>query len=439
MKKFSFVFVLLLAASVFAKDFSDFEQSLFSNPESENKSSEDSTGSVSDFESELASRPSELTPVYRGREELLNAIQQKDKDGVRSQIAALDELNSSSLLTLDIVEKECAYVELKMFDDLLNMLVDYYKTIYDTTRHNAQMKHFSSEEDVLVLYVKKQLSKRDTNHSFYYEVKDEIESSDLSLQKQKKLEIMMLLRDAYRERAVGDTLAVMVLNYKAKYPEDPDAAWMEKSIYSPLEKMDQFSYSLKMRKVHKEDVIKEKLYTGGIGLNLGFPILGFNFGSEYIRKDLFEPGDGIINVELYIQISRLVFLGEIVNSGIEGVFGYGFGLGFVAYDSRYLKIRPYISIDMSGIDVKPKKSVPRYDIIVGESEYDTEGEFNTYTLGASIDYKFGTPYFLLSDKKLVSFALVGKFGLSYLSMDNRYAHDSGINGFGSLSLGVFFW
>src|SRR5574344_2897110 len=132
---------------------------------------------------------------------------------------------------------------------------------------------------------------------------------------------------------------------------------------------------------------------------------------------------------------------ELTESGLDGVGTYGLGLGFVAFDSRYLKVRPYLEIGASVMGVKP----PRYCIYQGESYYAGESTtadmngVNTYTLGANVDFKFITAYFLFSDKKLTSCSFVGKFGISYMDIDDDFAKGKGLDGFANLGLGIYFW
>lgn len=72
-----------------------------------------------------------------------------------------------------------------------------------------------------------------------------------------------------------------------------------------------------------------------------------------------------------------------------------------------------------------------------EESSDFDGE--RYIIAANVDFKFITSYLFLSSSKLSSFSLVGKFGGSYLDIDNDLAKGSGFEGFVSLGLGIFFW
>lgn len=445
MKKIAFIFALaafIFVPNSFSKDFSSFEKSLLENtPKADSVKNDSTVFSNESFEKSLFHYKSENEPIFKAREALLTAIKQKNKEQILEQISVLDGMTTASLVALDDVEKECAYVEANLFDEYLKMILSHYKTIYDPSRFDENTRHISSNEDGLVFYVKKKiLDNRDSSLAYYYTIKDHIEASNLSEQDKQKLAILILLRDAYHKKDIADTMVNLINKFAEKYPDDPDLHWMEKSILRPLEKLNLFSFSMKMRKKNKENTIQKKLYTGGFGVNLGAPIGGFSIGMKnFYRKDLYDLGTDIINAELYLQIGRFTALFETTNPGIQGVWGFGFGAGYVAYDSRYLKIRPYVAMYNSGINVVVKNDIPGHALWAGSEETDSEGSFNTYTLAVNVDYKFGTPYLFLSDRKLVSFAVIGKFGLSYLNMNNFYAKGSGVVGFAHIALGVYFW
>lgn len=447
MKKTFFIFILLsvtlsLAQNSETKDFSDFEQSLLNKGSSSTPvaDSTDTTNSTENFEKSLYTYHTDDEPFLLAREALLEAVNQKDINGIREKIATLDEMGTKSIIPLEDIEKEHIYIKFNMFNDYLKLLVTHYKAMYDTTKYDKEPRHISEKHDGLVIFTTKELEKIDTTRSFYFNIKDRIDSSTLSTREKDKIGIFILLRDAYRKNDVAEYLAKEVKQFIEKYPDDPEAKWMEKCIYGPLEKMNYYEYAMKMRKINKESVIKQKLYTGGLGFNIGLPIFGAPIGfDKFYRKDLYEVSDSeILNLELYLQISRLVFLGQMINSGIPGIWGYGFGLGFVVFDSRYLKIRPYFSVEMAGVDYSVKEDIPG-KIYAGESEYSGFSKINVYTLDANIDYKFGTAYLFLSDRKFVSFAITSKIGMSYMDIDKACVKGSGVIPFAHLGLGIYFW
>lgn len=455
MKKLSIIFALLLVIPVFAqksskKDFSAFEQSLMNDSPAETaaESSDESDttsvsekGSSADFERSLMDRPSELNEVFIARDNLLEAIQQKKGDLVRIRIKELEDLNSESVVAIENEEKEYAFFKLRMFKDLLNDLVKRYKTAYEPSKFNENTKHASNSEDALFIVVKKDLDSRDSVHNIYYQYSDQIDRARMSEQEKMKLKLMLLLRSAYSEKDVMKTATNLAKRYVKEYPDDPDSPWIEKSVLGPLERTNIYEYKFKMRKENKEAVVKNKFYTGGFGIRMGVPLYGFGFQfgfNDFYRKDLFEPEIYMIDMEAFLQINRFVLSLGFVNAGLEGVGGFGFDFGYVLYESRYFKVSPFVGAAFSEASFETKEKIPYYGKFKEEIVSDGSG-LNTFTLGINGDLKFGTPYFLLSDEKLVSFLLSVKATLSYIDIDSRYSRGNGLVGSISWSLGVFFW
>ena len=152
-----------------------------------------------------------------------------------------------------------------------------------------------------------------------------------------------------------------------------------------------------------------------------------------------------MNAELYLQIRRFSISLELINTGHEGLMNLGFAVGFVAYDSRYFKIRPYLGLfgNIFNGDVKHVYYFPKdsdYGMWANESfEYQEMG--TCIKVGANFDFKFGTAYLFFSDSKLVSFSLVGNVGLSYLDLSDGkpLVRGSGLDAFAAVGLGIYFW
>lgn len=460
MKNLSIILALLLTIPVFAqksskKDFSAFEESLMKGSSTETSSVVDSsntegmeasessseTGSMESFERSLMDRPSELNEVFVARDNLLEAIQQKKADLVRIRIKELEDMNSESVVAVENEEKEYAFFKLKMFKDLLNDLVKRYKTAYEPVHFNKDAKHASNSADALFLAVKKDLDQRDTAHNIYYQYSDQIDRARMAEQDKKKLRLMLLLRSAYSENGLLEKTTKLAKRYVKDYPDDPDTPWIKECVLGPLERTDIYEYKFKMRKENKDEVIKKKLYTGGFGIKLGTPLYGFGLQhgfDNFYRKDLFEPEMYMLDFEAILQINRFVLNVGYINSGLESVGGFGFDFGYVLYESRYFKVSPYVGMAFSEACFKVKKQLPYYGKWVEDLAIDGSG-LNTFSLGVNGDLKFGTPYFLFSDEKLVSFMLSMKAGLSYIDIDSRYSRGRGLVASMSWSLGVFFW
>jgi len=440
----------VLAGAAPKKELSDFEKSLIGGASAETQSGEasasesDSTGSsLNEFEQSLATVPSEYEDVYKLRESMLEAVKSKNTTVVGQLADELAQKETRSLIPLKDFESEVIYLDLRMYDRLLDMLVKHYRNLLDTTRYDENPKVI--EDDGLFLYVVNRLESRDKERNVYYSVAAQIEGSNLSDEKKRKLEMFLLLRDAYRSDDVGvrvRDLAQSVTNGK----DDPESRWIAKSILSPLTRMNMFAYNLEKRAENKEEIIKGKLYTGGFGMNLFFLSGGMAFGMDDLyRSDLFEPEETSINLEFYLQIKRFAISGELLASGITGVNSYSLGLGYVAYDSRYLKVRPYVGLGMPAMILEAKERV--YGSLHGEGESEGMGEGNSemyteslgLTLAVNVDFKFATLFLFSSSSKFFSPSIVGKFGVSYINFEDTFVYGSGVSPFFSLGLGMYLW
>jgi len=462
MKKISLIIALLLVATAFAakapkstktpkKDFSDFEASLIESPaetmdasangSAAESSADSSNAAFSDFESSLASRTSEDEPIYKARDELLEAIKQKATIQVREQVEILEGMDTDALITLDQFEKEHTFIQLNMYKDLLNSIIKFYKNAYKPVYENEDARHISKEGDALGLYIRRQLDKRDSTQNVYYLISERVQrSNQLNTQEKKKLEILYLIRTAYDNDKDQKVVTNLLKEYIRDYRQDPDIDWIEKCVYGPLEKLRYTSYKFKMRKQNKEYNIQQKLYTGGFGLNIGMTTLGATIGSLY-RSDLFEPEYILpLNLELYFQYNRFALAAEIFNSGAMGLVGFGLDFGYVVYDSRYFKVRPYLGLYSSNFYGTTKEYSPSEPNDVGDPvEGIHVGIPNNVTLAVNGDFKFATAYFFTSAQKLVSFALTVKAGLSLINLDEADAKGTALNGFIATGLGFYFW
>ncbi len=463
----NFIYALLTACALVATfatggfaatDFSDFEKSLMNEPaknsapenasadnagesaDSTNAPTANSADGINEFEQSLMNVPSEMEPIYSIRDQLFNAVKKKDTKTVRQEMEKLNAMQTRSVIPIKNIERECVYNELGMFDDWLEMLVKYYKTVLDTDRYDENPT--IAEKDGLSLFVMKSLDAQDTSKTFYSSVATRIQKSKLPDKTRRKLEIMLLLRDAYKDRETGKRVLDQSEEFVEKYPDDPETPWIKHTIIGPLSRMDILDYKLQRRAEFKEDVIQKKLYTGGLGFNFYFLMGGFGLGFDKLyRSDIYEADPLPVNVELYTQFGPAVISLELLNAGVSGLSSIGLGVGFVLFDSRYIKIRPYASVASVSMSVSTNEnSLTRggaFYTLDNEESSDFDGE--RYIIAANVDFKFITSYLFLSSSKLSSFSLVGKFGGSYLDIDNDLAKGSGFEGFVSLGLGIFFW
>ena len=445
MKRLIIAFFFVLSVSAFAANsaLSDFERSLLN----ENSAATDDSSAASDssgsFEQSLMNvSSSEMEPIYKAREDLLEAIRAKDTAAVSLKIAQLDGMQSYSIIPLHDTEKLCIYKDLKMLRALLKMLVQHYKSSYDFDKiENARY----ANNDGLMVYIKEYLDKHKMSPDEVDAFEPVIDRSHLTGAEKCELKLLMHLQFAYRDEREEGVTRNYANEFVEKNTNHPDKPWIEKSVLAPLTRMDATGMYFDARTKNKENVIQNKLYTGGFGINLYISSgVGFGFG-DYYREDLVKPESYPLNAELYLQIRRFSISLELINTGHEGLMNLGFAVGFVAYDSRYFKIRPYLGLfgNIFNGDVKHAYYFPKdsdYGMWANESfEYQEMG--TCIKVGANFDFKFGTAYLFFSDSKLVSFSLIGNVGLSYLDLSDGepLVRGSGLDAFVAFGLGVYFW
>ena len=206
------------------------------------------------------------------------------------------------------------------------------------------------------------------------------------------------------------------------------------------------------RAANKEKNIQKKLYTGGVGFDLyvfgaGMVLSGYE---DIYRSDLLEGDVSPVHFDFYVQFSRIAVSLGYHNTALVGIESIDFTVGYVLYDSRYLKFRPFVGFSGPTSDFTVKS-----DFCVGSDEAsehshcyekgDGGGEISQeftetgWMLGANVDLKFATTYFFSSDMTFSSFSLVGRFGVSSINLDGDVISGSGYMAFFSLGLGFYLW
>ena len=399
---------------------------------------------ASDFEQSLIEQSSDMEQVYRLREAMLSAVNEKDSAKVIALTEMLEEKQSDNLLTIRLEELEVLYLHAKMYNALTEYLVKRYRNLPRKQPTGLD----EPSPDGLSIFVKKRVEHRDTSKHFFQIFATQVKYSNISDAEKRKLELFVYLNDAYKSRENAKHVAWLARSYANDYPDDPDSPWIKENIADPLKRMDFYKYTYEKRAENKEDFIRYKLYTGGFGFNLYLFTGGIVHSFEdYYSKNNVEPFDFEFHAELYLQFGRFVPMFDIVDLGVPGFTTLAFGLGFVAFDSRYLKVRPYVEYGMTGMYAEVTQKYPQVNgrpTNGPDSWYETDYEFSDFDgmsviAGVNVDFKFVTAYFFLSNEKLTSFSLVGKFGVTYADINNELAWGEGVSLFYGLGLGVYFW
>ena len=84
---------------------------------------------ASDFEQSLIEQSSDMEQVYRLREAMLSAVNEKDSAKVIALTEMLEEKQSDNLLTIRLEELEVLYLHAKMYNALTEYLVKRYRNL----------------------------------------------------------------------------------------------------------------------------------------------------------------------------------------------------------------------------------------------------------------------------------------------------------------------
>ena len=449
MGKIAFILSLGLLSFAWADEYDDFEKSLMggsSEASSENASADSSADA---FEQSLMtpSDYADLEPVYKLRETLLENIKRKDTAKVSQNIRDLEALQTRDCLPILDVEKKFIYLDQKMYSQLIPHLVHEYKAVYDTLEVNPGYK--VAKDDGLYLYIKNTILNLDTTSADLYSLYSKsIRESGIRDEEKDELEILLKLDGTYWEEKNIEKVNILTARFVRVYPNNPDVAWLEKSVLLPLQRMDTFGMYMGDRAKNKEKVIEDKLYTGGLGFNLY--LLGGGVASGYddlYRKDLEEASVNPVHLEFYFQYRRFALSIGYFNTALNGIETLDWDLGFVLYDSRYFKFRPFIGASTPFGNFSTVKSYtkgssdPSYHSQHYATDYDSSmgDEMTGFVVGANFDWKFATSYFLLSNSTLTSFSVVGRVGISNMTIDCDVAKGEGYMVFFSIGLGFYMW
>lgn len=401
---------------------------LFSTVAAETNETVFLTSNESDFDMNL---------ISRGRVELMRAFHKRDSAEVLLNIARLDSLNYGSVNAISKSEKEIVLLEMEMWRDLLQYEVAYYKNLYKSLSLKKQSK---IDDDELAVFANKQISKLEG--PLYNRYSDKIVNSELSDSEKDELEILLLLRDAFGSYDVKNLLAQRSRSFAAKYFLHPDVEWIEKCIGVPYSNIYVEELYTQDKSNRKERIIEDKLYKGGFGINALLYSGGFGSGlNDLYDKEIFEPEYNYINLELYLQVNKLSFNVELMTTAKRDVQVYSLGVGMVFYDSRFLKVRPYLAIGLPSVILEAKQSLKDDE----GNTYMWKGSNDQYygnvvlTVAANFDFKFITARFFNSENTLFSISLVGKFGASRIKFNEKYVKGFGANVFFDFGIGMYFW
>lgn len=320
-------------------------------------------------EDEMFNKPSKRELYSRARDVLRTSLENKDHEKARQALEYL-QANVKNGAPLTIVEEFRIYFEIEDYEKGIILYEDYIHPSLDSL-YKPKTEQRIQADDELSRYIKKRWTSNSPEQDRNMLDSFEIVVNNSSIEQQYKdlyqVFIDINLIDNHTEIKNGDYAeaedSVIVqkflddaIKYTTKYPMTGP------SIYLKEQTIPQVQKRVKKIQDYRRDPLIYKYYTGGLSVYAG-KWLGFLSGeaTDYVNDKM---GSTFI-IEGEIQIRR-VSLGFFWYFGLittpkfdQKIWGtyedesIGFTLGYVTYDSRFLKATPFIgysSTDFMTID-----------------------------------------------------------------------------------------
>lgn len=355
-------------------------------------------------EATLFNKPSKKELYARARDVLKSSLENKDMGKARQALEYL-QANTQNGAPLTQDEEYRIYFEIGDYEKAIILFEDLIHPSLDPL-YKPKTEQRIQVNDILSQYIAARWqSTSPENHKIKEDSLLNIVNNSETPQQYKDLFTVLIYLDFVdnliilkNNNYVKPEDSVLVQNfldksieYCSKYPMTGPTVYLNERIIPQIQKRQQEI------KAYQKDPERNKYYTGGLSVFVG-KWLGFMSGEATDYLDSKMSACMIFEAEL--QIKRLV-LGGFWSYGLETTFKYeepdrhiyddeslGLTLGYVAYDSRFLKVTPFIGIstaDLMTID------------------YDIETQF---VLGANVDSRL---IFKKISQSLLSLGITARF------------------------------
>lgn len=395
--------------------------------------------------------PSKKELFSRARDVLKKSLENKDF-GQAGEAYAYLQANVAEGAPLTVFEEYLIDMEMGHYEDGVRKFAGLRRVLFDTTVALKKDDRVM-ENDVLHKYLYGKLEK------FTVQTADSmvnlVDASEMSTglkdlyatliygEMTIGIEVITTRRTPFLRFSLGDTVRVEQFLKRAQKFVDENP-YTEHTDYIKNQMMPMVERSLADLRKYGNDPFARKYYTGGLGAFWG---LGTGFFTGDVTDYLETKSRTLVMVEFSMQILRVslnfFYGGGAINIPKEALntdsddddqdFEYGFSLGFTAYDSRFLRLEPFIGV--GGIDF-----ANQYDINAPSS--------TTFLLGLNTDVRlFATPpipNFGLSFAffvRLKYMAMFGSYEDTFVSKQDGYMEvDAGfVTHRFSASLGIVLW
>lgn len=399
------------------------------------------------------SQPSKFELYQRARDVLKESL---ENGNLERAAQALDYLKENAEKGAPLTEQEeyLADLEIGRFEEGIVLYADLYRNLLDTA-YRRETPNRKSVDDRLNHYL---LRAERLDKPMVDSMCARIDSSDVKSLNKHLYKTLVHLDYFVQQSVLANRMGVyVVLNFKAElssaeeflalaktfveyYPFSEHATYMKEIIIPPLQEF------VEQQQQFAKDPLAHKYYTGGVGFYL-YTAFGFMAGeaSDYLKYESGSPfmfGFDFrvkrVSLNVFLQfgfISHYNFNKCDVKTkrddginvlGDEENWTFGSNVGFVAYDSRYFRVEPFIGF-----------SSMFYKHLVNTTLVPE------FMLGSNVDFRFYTSPQINIEDNVWAFSLRLKYMMHLGSLKENCCNDgkklSTIRHTFALGLGVELW
>ena len=379
-------------------------------------------------------KPSQAELFRRARIALLEAIQKNDRQRAGEALDYLkDKVKDGAPLTT--AEEMFIDMEIGRYADGIRVFADDMRSIFDST-YTETKKEGPEADDALSKYLSEKyvnISKERTDS-----LVSAVEASDVDQENKDLFAALMYVGLSIGDTACARTFVARANHYVGHYPYTEHSRYLKENLIPSIE-----SHLETTVKVMK-DPWAFKYYTGGLGVFVG-KWAGFIAGTDALESSMkfsmmFEASLQIWRISVnFLYTSGLLTYVNYIEKGAypdeTADEAYGLNFGYTLYDSRFLKVEPFLGFGT-------------YDFLAIDDQWDNrcgECSSNVVSLGANADIRL----FMTKPSEVLGASVAFIVRLKYMAQfgnfyddcsSSKKTYDEGfiVNTFG-LSLGVYLW
>ena len=343
----------------------------------------------------------------RARDALKTALETGNKERAEQALGYL-KVNVKDGAPLIRFEEYLVNMELGDYESAILIYVDLRRTVLDFNykpREDVRLQ----VDDPLAAYLHRGLipftkAKADSLYAL-------VENSDVSVEHKKLYRVMLYSELMHEDLVSGEAFVAAAKDFVMYHPTSPYSDFLKNYTIPYVER------NWKRERDFKEDPLKHKYYTGGLGAHV-YTWRGFLSGDATDFLDD-KMGDAFM-VDLTMRMWR-ISLNAFLTYGLitvpkEGYKwdetedeSYGFTAGFTAFDSKYLRVEPFAGIGFTTYMCN-----------------DMAGESYDYVLGGNVDFRFYASKPAHIGALSVAFDLRIKYMLQLGEFDGSYDVENGM-------------